>query len=186
MSKTLKTLILTFFLFFVWGFHCFAADTLWVTSSNAKLKKDKTASSETITILDPGEELEVLLTSGKWYKVSTSIGKTGWIYRGKVSDFSPEEGEEEDELLDELLVSSVDADEADTSRSMRGKKNQTAKKGKDPGQESVLLPMVMQYMKTHKIPDEYRIALEKIITTKVENKAVDTFLKNGKIGEYAK
>ena len=60
-------------------------ESLWVSSSNAKLKAKRAASSQTIENLPIGTELSVLSYKKRWYQVKTSSGKKGWIYRGKVT-----------------------------------------------------------------------------------------------------
>ncbi len=72
-----------------------AAETLWVTSDNAQLKKDATASSETIATVPIGVEVKVLSTESRWHKIQLPSGEQGWMYRGRLSDTAPEKPSEE-------------------------------------------------------------------------------------------
>lgn len=67
-----------------------AEEKIWVSSTNAKLKADHSAASETVTRVAVGSELLVLSFENRWYHVSTVSGKKGWIYRGKVSNHPPD------------------------------------------------------------------------------------------------
>lgn len=160
--------------------QAFAKETLWVSSDNATLKTDKSTSSETVTTLPAGTELSVISYEKKWYKVKTKEGKKGWIYRGKVTDEPPDSEEfgEEDELFDDVLVSSIESYSAGTSRSIRGRRVKGAKKVK-------LTPQAKQYAKDTRIPGNVRKALQKVLTVKIEDAEMETFLKGGKIGEFA-
>ncbi len=173
------------------------AQTLWVSSGNAKLKADKSASSETVEKLDSGTELSVVSKDKKWFEVKVvSSGASGWIYKGKVSDEKPEDDdmdEDEDLMDDELLVSSVDAFSADTSRSIRGRKVQ--KKGSDakPVKKKEIkknpfkriCPPAVKYARKKRIPKKTLVELDKILSQKVSDDEIELFLKKGKIGEYA-
>lgn len=153
-----------------------AADNMvWVSSTNATLKADQSASSETITDLSVGAELTVITIDKKWYKVKTQSGKQGWIYRGKISDTKPETLASEEKsnggvggLLGNLTGSGISAKSADSSRSIRG-----------------LSPEAAEYAKQTGKPQQFRDALDSVLELKTEDKEIEAFLKDGKIGEYA-
>jgi len=145
------------------------ADSLWVTSENAKLKSEGSASSETVSELSLGTRLTVLQSEGRWYQVRTVSGKEGWIYRGKVSDTPPaKETEDTENLFAGLQGSTISADEAQTSRSIRGLSKETA-----------------QYARHTGTPAAYQKALDQVLAMQLSTKEVDLFLKQGRIGEYA-
>lgn len=150
-----------------------AADELWVTSPNAKLKAKRSASSETIAELPVGSKLNRISYEKRWFKVSTRDDLTGWIYRGKVSKNKPEKSpDEEDSSLGDLMVgftgSSIEADAADSSRSIRG-----------------LSPEAQAYADQTGTPQTYRDALDEVLEVKTEDGELEKFLKAGKIGEFA-
>ncbi|MFC1867646.1 SH3 domain-containing protein [Thermodesulfobacteriota bacterium] len=147
-----------------------AQEKLWVSSDNAKLKADKSASSETITTIPLGTEVTVLVSEGKWYRVLIPSGREGWIYRGRLSDAPPakETQKESEDLFAFMPGSKISADESDTARSIRGLSSETE-----------------QYAKNRRTPAAYKRALDRILAMSVEEREVEDFLRNGRVGEYA-
>lgn len=152
-----------------------AANKMWVSSANALLKADKSASSETIANLPVGAELSVVSTDQKWYRVKTQSGKEGWIYRGKISDVKPQVSASQKKsdsglggLLGSMTGSGISANSADSSRSIRG-----------------LSPEAEEYAKQTGKPQQFRDALDSVIELKTSQNEIEAFLKQGKIGEYA-
>ena len=147
-----------------------AAETLWVTSDNAQLKKDATASSETIATVPIGVEVKVLNTEKRWRQIQLPSGKKGWMYRGRLSDTAPEKAPEggSGDLFGALAGNNIKADEASTGRSIRGLSEETE-----------------QYAKLKKTSPAAKKALDQVLAMKISEKELQNFLKQGKIGEYA-
>jgi uncharacterized protein YgiM (DUF1202 family) len=151
-----------------------AGATLYVSSDTAELKSESSSSSDTLAELPRGAVLSELATEGRWVKVTTEDGRTGWIYRGKVSDEEPEMEDTGDDgagagsLLGGLSGSDINADAADSSRSIRG-----------------LSPEAKEYAQATGSPQKSQDALDSVISRTVKDDAIDGFLKQGKIGEYA-
>ncbi|MGM0452334.1 MAG: SH3 domain-containing protein [Thermodesulfobacteriota bacterium] len=153
-----------------------AGQSLWVTSDSADLKAERSVSSETIAVLERGAELTEQSYESRWYRVTTENGKTGWVYRGRVSGTQPEgvdEAQKDDGggiggLLGGLSGSSVEADSADSARSIRG-----------------LSPEARAYADKTGTPEQSRKALDRVLSMSVEGKEIERFLKNGQIGQYA-
>ena len=167
----MKPVIIFLTIMFSTLFLMAATDTksLWVTASKAKLKSDKTASSDTVAELDTGLELKVISSEKKWFEVKAGEDKKGWIYRGKVSKNPPDELDDlggGDDLLEDPGLSGVILAAADTARSIRGKKT--------GGGEAANFPK-----------DEYWKALNHVLTFYAGDDEIQQFLKQGKIGEYA-
>lgn len=148
----------------------FAQDKLWVSSERAKLKADKKASSKTITTVKLGTEVSVLGSENRWYRIRVPSGEEGWMYRGKLSQSPPakEVQEESENLLTSMTDSKIKADEADTSRSIRGLSSETE-----------------EYAKNRGTPAAYQKALDRVLALSVSEKELEEFLRQGKIGEYA-
>ncbi len=197
MKKSIWTMIIVLSVVFVFCFKVTAARKLWVSSGNAKIKAKKSASSATIAKLSLGAELLVITTEKKWYEVEVISSKSrGWIYKRKVSEEKPEddlEDDDEDLMDDQLLLSSVDAYSADTSRSIRGRKVKKKGKRANGAKKPVankkpykqLSPQAAKYGKKMKIHRDMLIALDTLLSTTVTDDEIDLFLKKGKIGEYA-
>ena len=147
----------------------FAGGTMWVTSDKARLKSKPKASSTTFSTIPVGAEVSVLESKNRWYRVRISSGEKGWMYRGKLSDTPPtKESEESDNLFSSMQSSSISADEAQTSRSIRGLSKETE-----------------QYARKRGTPEAYKNALDQVLAIRITDQEVDLFLKEGKIGEYA-
>ncbi|MCP4350956.1 MAG: SH3 domain-containing protein [Desulfobacterales bacterium] len=143
-----------------------AVEKVWVYSK-ASLKADKKASSETIISLPADTELDVLSLEKRWYHVSTDSGEKGWIFRGKVTDTPPGE-EDEESLLDDLSDSGILLAAADTSRSIRGKKQKTK-----------------AYEQETETEEKYLRALDTVLSFYTTDDETESFLEQGRIGEYA-
>jgi uncharacterized protein YgiM (DUF1202 family) len=168
-----KTFIAIISLFLLTSVSLFAQEYLWVSSPEAKLKSENKASSETIAVLKTGEKLTVEKTEDKWHFVKTASDKKGWIYRGKVSDTAPETNETDSDdsmggLLSGLSGSSIEAETADTSRSIRG-----------------LSPEAKQYAQKTGTEKQYIQAVDRVLSFQTPASRIEAFLKKGNIGEYA-
>lgn len=155
-------------------FPAFAATTLYVTSDRAELKAESSSSAETIAELKRGTELTLETTEGRWHRVTTENNRTGWIYRGKVSEDKPEiediegGGEGLGGLLSGLSGSDISADAADSSRSIRG-----------------LSPEAKEYAESTGTPQQSQDALDYVLSLTIADPEIDQFLKQGNVGEYA-
>ncbi len=152
-----------------------SAERVWVSSFDAKLKAEGSAVSETLAVLAVGAELTVNGEDGRWLRVTATGGKTGWIYRGKVSTEPPGPSGEKSgddsvaKLLTGLTGSRIGSGEVDTSRSMRMLSVENKEKKKSSG------------------PDQaYEDALESVLSRRVTEVHLERFLEKGEIGEYAK
>ena len=145
------------------------AGKVWVTSEGAKLQADKSASSSTVAKLPVGAELILTSSDGSWYQVSTGSGKKGWIYRGKVSTTPPRATSQGGGTLFAALPgSSIQANAADTSRSIRRLDSQDGSSAQ------------------RRDPAACHQALNDVLNLRVTEAEVERFLKEGRIGEYAR
>jgi len=152
-----------------WGIAVLAAGAMWVASENATLKSEPKASANTLSTVAVGTKVSVLESSDRWYRIRTSAGEEGWMYRGKLSDSPPsKETEASGNLFSSMQSSSISADEAQTSRSIRGLSKETE-----------------QYARQRGTPEVYKKALDQVLAIRITDKEVDVFLRAGKIGEYA-
>lgn len=174
MKRCLKFFPFTLLIFYIGVCIAIAGATLYVTSETAELKSETSSSSDTLAELPRGAVLTEISTEGRWIKVTTKDSRTGWIYRGKVSEEKPEIEDVEDDgegvgtLLGGLSGSDINADAADSSRSIRG-----------------LSPEAKEYAEATGSPQQSQDALDSVISRTVKNDVIDAFLKQGKIGEYA-
>lgn len=144
--------------------------TRWVVSDRTTLKESGSITSPDITPLPVGTELTLLEEGGRWLKVRTADGKEGWVFAGRVADTKPvTETSSEGGLFEGVSQqSSIKTAKADSARSIRG-----------------LSPEATQYAQNRGTPQLYRTELDRILARSVTPKKLDTFLRNGKLGEYA-
>ncbi len=153
----------------LWFIPVLAGGAMWVTADKARLKSEPKASSKTLSTVAVGAKVSVLDSSSRWYRIRTASGEEGWMYRGKLSDTAPsKETESSDNLFSSMQTGSISADEAQTSRSIRGLSKETE-----------------QYAQQRGTPEVYKKALDQVLAIRITDKQVDVFLRDGKIGEYA-
>ena len=147
-----------------------AQQKMWVTSEGAKLKADRTALSETLAVLPIGTEVAVLALEGRWYRIRSTSGQEGWIYRGRVYRIPPPKKAEDEtgNLFVAMPGSRIKVDEADTSRSMRGLSKETE-----------------AYAKNRRTLAVYKEALDRVLGLSITPRELEAFLREGQIGEYA-
>lgn len=151
-----------------------AGEKVWVTAKDTELKRARASAAETVVILQPGTELNVLSLEKRWYLVTTPAGKQGWIYQGKVSKNPPEKKQGAGGnnalggLLGGLTGSSIKAGDSDATTSIRG-----------------LSPEAKQYAVSTGNPAACQNALDEVLAGKTDKNEIEAFLKTGKIGEYA-
>ena len=167
--------LLTVFLIVLLPGLTLAQETLWVSSTDAALKAEKSASSRTITRLPVGTKLNVVCFEKRWYRVFTDSGYNGWIYRGKVSEQRPAHKGDGDFIV-ELTDSSIKGEEMYSARSLRGAQ---------PSESVRVSAPTKEYVRALGIPQAYQNALYQVLTLDTEADEIERFLKTGKIGEYA-
>ncbi|HIJ94294.1 MAG TPA: SH3 domain-containing protein [Desulfuromonadales bacterium] len=148
-----------------------AAETRWVSSEGTTLKAESSAASETIADVAVGSEVTVIESGGRWLKVRTASGKEGWLFAGRVSETQPAaevSGGDGGIFGNSMKSSQISTAKADSGRSIRG-----------------LSPGAAQYAKNRGTPELYKKSLDVVLARKVTPKELKTFLKEGKIGEYA-
>lgn len=149
-----------------------SAQRVYIATTGAVLKAAANSTAQTVVELPIGTELSVLASEKKWMRVRTANGTEGWIYRGKISNVAPQKadggGGSIGNLLGDLSGSSIQADSADASRSIRG-----------------LSPEAKEYAKQTGTSAEQQRALDGVLEMKVGKADIEHFLRKGKIGEYA-
>ena len=148
-----------------------ADEKRWVSSDGTTLKKEASVSSEDVAPLAVGAELAVVEANGRWLKVRAANGREGWVYAGRVADAPPAAevtGGDAGLFGGAMQQSQINTAKADSARSIRG-----------------LSPEVAQYAKQRGTPEAYKKELDRILARKVSAGELKTFLREGKIGEYA-
>ena len=148
-----------------------AEEKRWVSSEGTTLKAAASATSENVADVSVGTEVTVVESGGRWLKVRTVAGKEGWVYAGRVSGTAPAaevSGDGGGLFGATMQKSQIKTAKADSARSIRG-----------------LSPEATKYAKDRGTPEVYKKSLDVVLNRKVSPSQLKTFLKEGKIGEYA-
>lgn len=142
------------------------ADTWYVKSSGTKMNAEESSSSKVISVLSSGAAVNVQSKGKRFYKVSAG-GKTGYIFKFKLTQTKPGGGGGGG--LDSLVGGQkMAASESSSGSSIRG-----------------LSPISEDYAKDKGIKSENVAAVRQMEGFGVSRTAVDQFLKEGELGEYA-
>ena len=144
------------------------AETWYVKKSSTKLQAEASARSKILSRLKQGTRVEVKKKSGKFFQVST-VGKTGWIFRFKLSKKAPAERQGERDVLGALGGNQrMAARESASGSSIRG-----------------LSPISEQHARKKGATSESIQAVKDMEDFKVRPEELDRFFEKGKLGEYS-
>lgn len=142
-------------------------ETLYVTAKSAQLRSGKTSMDPVVASPKIGEALEVVKRDDRWVQVKTAKGVTGWIYSGNVSESKPAGGD------NELAAMGKGFRQTEAS----GVTASAGARGLDKASES--------YANRVGITQQHRDAVDRMTANKIPDDDIQTFLKAGRLGEYA-
>ena len=145
-----------------------AAETWYVKKSRTKLQAEASARSKVLSKLEQGTPVNVKKKSGKFFQVSTG-GKSGWVFRFKLSKKAPAGGQGEGDVLGALGGNQrMAARESASVSSIRG-----------------LSPISEQHAREKGATSESIQAVKDMEDFIVRPGQLDRFLEEGKLGEYS-
>lgn len=148
--------------------HLATAETWYVKKSATKLQAEASARSEVLGKLQKGMPVKVKKKSGKFFKVSAD-GKTGWVFRFKLTKKAPAGGQSDGDVLSSLGGDQkMAARESASGSSIRG-----------------LSPISEQHARKKGATEESIQAVKNMENFKVRPEELDRFLEEGKLGEYS-
>lgn len=143
------------------------AETMYVKRAGTKLQAAGSAQSSVLGLLNQGAAVNVLSKSGRFYKVSVG-GKTGWVFRFKLSARPPAGGGGGGgDFLGAVGGQQMAAREAGTGSSIRG-----------------LSPTSEKHAKSKGISETTIRSVKEMEAFRVTRGDLDKFLQQGKLGEY--
>ena len=144
-----------------------SAQTLYVKKSGTKLQASDSAKSKVIAKLSQGTPVRVVKKAKRFYQVSAG-GKTGWIFKFKLTAKAPAKSGSDAGILGILGGrQQIAANEASSGSSIRG-----------------LSPIAEKHAKSKGISEEDIQAVKQMEAFQINPKAIEKFLKEGKLGEY--
>ena len=148
----------------------YGATTMYVQAKSAQLREGKTSLSKTVATVQFGEALEVVRQEEDWLEVRTSGGAMGWIFANKTTPTKPSAAGSDSGLA--KLGQTVRQAEAAPVTASAGAR------GLDKVSE--------EYAKRSSIPKQYQNTVDRMATYRLSDQEVEAFLKEGRLGEYAK
>lgn len=144
------------------------AETVYVQGKTAKLRAGKSSLDRVVADLKFGDPLEVVRKDGSWFEVRTAAGVSGWIFANKTSATKPSGGDDELAKLGQTFRR-TEPSEVTASAGARG------------------LDKVSEgYANRAGITKKQRDAVDRMTAYQITDQAVEDFLKEGGLGEYAK
>ena len=144
------------------------AETLYVKQDGTKLQAAGSPKSKILATLNQGTSVTVVEKTDKFYKVSSG-GKSGWIFKFKLTDKAPGGGAGDGDFLGALGgKQKMAANESSSATSIRG-----------------LSPMAEEHARKQGVPVESIQSVKQMETFKVTQEELGQFLSDGKLGEYA-
>ncbi|NOS82722.1 MAG: SH3 domain-containing protein [Nitrospira sp.] len=142
------------------------AETLYITSKSAKVRAGKTSLDAITDTVHYGDTVESIRQENEWFEVKTKNGAQGWVHTTKLSNSPPTKGQDST-FLGMPLASR--ASQPTVSAGARG-----------------LDKVAEGYAEGSGISPQSRAAVDKMTSYQVDDKRVETFLKEGGLGDYAK
>lgn len=148
--------------------EAFAATTMYAKKDRVKITAEKSPTSKTIATLSLGDAVQVIDTSGRRYQVKLPDGRTGWVFKFKLSAEKPAARSRGGGLSGLTGKGTIVAREARAGGSIRGLKESTE-----------------QYAKRKQIGPEHRRAVENMERFSISPDELLQFQREGGIGEFA-
>ncbi len=145
-----------------------SAATLYAKKDGVKVTTEKSPTSAVVTTLALGDPVTVLSESGRIAKVKTSTGKTGWVFKFRLSKEKPSSGGGGFGLSGLTGRKTLAARESRAGGSIRGLKESTE-----------------QYAKSKHISQEHRDAVDRMEAFSLLPDELMEFQKVGHLGEFS-
>ena len=144
------------------------AETMYAKKDSVKVTVKKSPTSQVVSTLALGEEVEVLKKEKRQYYVKLENGKTGWVFKFKLSGTKPKSGRGSSALSGLTGKNVVVAKEARAGGSIRGLKESTE-----------------EYAKRKQISPAHQQAVDKMEQFQVSPNDLLQFQKEGGVGEFS-
>jgi hypothetical protein len=143
------------------------AETLYVKSDKTKIRSSDKVKASILALLNKGTAVTVMVKSKRFYKVALDNGEKGWIFKFKLSKKAPAGSGGGGGFADILSGSQISANESSSASSIRG-----------------LSPVSENYAKSKGISRKNIEAIDNMEAYKISSGELESFLQQGKLGEY--
>ena len=145
-----------------------SAQTMYVSKDEVKVTEEKSPMSRVVDTLRLGDQVRVLEKSDRHYKIRAQSGKTGWVFKFKLSDQKVGGGGGGDMLSGLTGETRIAAREASTGGSIRGLKETSE-----------------HYAETKQIDPASRNAVQKMEDRAISREDLLKFQREGSVGEFS-
>lgn len=143
------------------------AATQYAKQDDVKVTADKAPTSTVVATLKLGDEVTVLSEEGRLAKVKTATGKTGWVFKFRLTEEKPSSG-------GGLGLSGL-----------TGRKTIAARESRAGGSIRGLKESTEQYAKDKQIKQEHRDAVDRMEAFSLAPDELMQFKKAGNLGEFS-
>ena len=143
------------------------AATLFAKQDGVKVTSDKAPTSAVVTTLSLGDEVTVLSEEGRLVRVKTAGGKTGWVFKFRLTEEKPASGN------------------GFNLSGLTGKKTIAARESRAGGSIRGLKESTEQYAQTKQIKQEHRDAVDRMEAFTIPPEELMQFKKSGHLGEFS-
>lgn len=145
-----------------------SAQTMYVSKDEVKVTEEKSPMSPVVDTLRLGDQVRVLEKIDRHYKIRTQSGKTGWVFKFKLTDQKVGGGGGGDMLSGLTGETRIAAREARTGGSIRGLKETSER-----------------YAATKQIEPASRNAVQKMEDRAISREELLKFQREGSVGEFS-
>lgn len=145
-----------------------SAQTMYASKDEVKVTEEKSPMSAVVETLRLGDQVRVLEKSDRHYKIQARSGKTGWVFKFKLSDQKVGSGSGGDILSGLTGETRIAAREASTGGSIRGLKETSE-----------------QYAATKHIDPASRDAVQRMEDRAISREDLLKFQREGSVGEFS-
>ena len=144
------------------------AQTMYINKDGVKVTQEESPMSRVVETLRLGDQVRIVEKSARHYKIRTASGKTGWVFKFKLSEKEVVGGGGGDALSALTGESRVAAREAGTAGSIRGLKETSER-----------------YAKTKQFDPASKDAVERMEDRTISRDDLLKFQREGSVGEFS-
>ncbi len=163
--------LFTVCLFALWFPANSFAESLFVKSDRTKLQAEASSRSEVVVVLKKGDQVQVIEKGARFFKVSTSAGAEGWVFKFKLKAKSSS--------------GSSSGGGGNLFSAVGGKQSFSANESSSASSIRGLSPTATNYAKSSGVSPEMVEAVKFMEQLQATDAELERFQKDGRLGEFA-
>ena len=166
--KRFSSMLLALTLTLMWWPSLSLAETMYAKMDGVKVTAEASPTSKVVDTLNAGDEVQVVKKDGRQYQVKLPNGKSGWVFKFKLTDEKPSARSGGSSLSALTGKTTIAARESRSGGSIRGLKETTE-----------------NYAKRKNIDPAYRRSVDAMEAFRVSDSELAQFQQAGGIGDYS-